>query len=236
MRGVSAELPKALIPVLGKPFILRQLELLRQQGVRRIVYSIGYLGAQIRSVLESASAPDVEMLFVDEGDQLRGTGGAVRLALDKGVLEDVFFVLYGDSYLPVSFEKVWEFFESRSAPALMTVYRNHGQFDRSNARFDSGGLVYDKKGAASSYGGQFDCIDYGLSIVRKNTVERIPAGVKFDLAELFTQLSRDRELLGYEVTDRFYEAGSPQGLKDLEAFLQQQQAMGREKSNAIAGN
>jgi hypothetical protein len=63
-------------------------------------------------------------------------------------------------------------------------------------------------------------IDYGLSVLTSAIVaERVPSGAVVDLAAVFHRLSLDGRLAGHEVTQRFYEIGSPQGLRDLEEFL-----------------
>ena len=63
-------------------------------------------------------------------------------------------------------------------------------------------------------------IDYGLSVLSKTVVEeRVPTGGVADLAEIQRELSMSGQLSGMEVKERFYEAGSPQGLRDLEAYL-----------------
>ena len=73
-----------------------------------------------------------------ERDNLLGTAGALRLAYDKGMLRDSFFVLYGDSYLPINFALVADGFRVSGRPALMTVYRNDSSLERSNAAFADG--------------------------------------------------------------------------------------------------
>ncbi len=69
---------------------------------------------------------------MDEGEQLRGTGGALSLAREQGVLDESFLVIYGDSFLPVEFAPVWQAFNASGMPAMMTVLRNEGRWDRSN--------------------------------------------------------------------------------------------------------
>ena len=218
MRSVSDSVPKNLLPLAGKPFAVHQLELLVKNGIDHIVYSIGHYGDQIREVLGNGSKWKAHIDYVDEGPELRGTGGAVRLAYDTGVLEDTFFVLYGDSYLPIDYRAPWDVFAKRNELALMTVFRNEGRFDTSNARFENGKVFYDKKAGLAGKGG-FEFIDYGLSIFRKPAIERIPTGTKYDLADLAHALSLENQLAGFEVTERFYEIGSPSGLKELEALL-----------------
>jgi NDP-sugar pyrophosphorylase family protein len=218
MRPVTHTIPKALIPVNDRPFAFHQLELLKKNGITRATFSIGFKGEQIQEAVADGAAFGLKVDYVDEGPELVGTGGAVRLAYDRDALEDVFFVLYGDSYLPIDYQAPWRAFAACDAPALMTVFRNQGQFDRSNARFADGKVFYDKKAAAEGQRG-FDFIDYGLSILRRETVASIPTKTKTDLAELYNRLSVENKLAGFEVTERFYEAGSPEGLAALERFV-----------------
>jgi len=210
----AADVPKTLVPVAGRPFADRQLAWLSEQGVSRVVYCIGHLGDQVRAYVGDGSRWDLRVSYVDEGRDLRGTGGALRLALEEGVLGDSFAVLYGDSYLRLDLGAVRAAFEKTSAPALMTVLRNENRWDASNADFD-GELVT----RYSKTEGDFEWIDYGLSLLERDVVAELPPDRPSDLAELFAQLSREGRLAGYEATERFYEIGTPEGLAELEAFL-----------------
>ena len=146
MEGVAPGLPKALVPVLGEPFAFHQLRLLASQGVRDVVLVVGHLGEQIRDAVGDGSDFGLDVSYVDEGDELHGTGGALRVALDRGALADVFGVLYGDSYLPTELAPIWEAFAAAGRPALMTVHRNEDRWDRSNAVLEAGLVVaYDKR-------------------------------------------------------------------------------------------
>lgn len=217
MRPLTDTCPKTLLPVAGKPFAWHQLSWLAQNGVTEVVYSIGHQGEQIRSYWESVESPVASLRFVDEGEQLRGTGGALRLALDHGVLDEAFFVLYGDSFLPVPLEPIWSRFASSDNPALMTVLRNEGRWDTSNVVFEDGCIaLYDKRARRPD----MLYIDYGLSALRRSLIESVPETV-FDLSSLFHNLSREGRLGGYEVHRRFYEIGSPEGLLELEQFLRE---------------
>src|SRR5467141_3511852 len=99
--AVAPDLPKALIQVAGEPFAHHQLSLLRGAGVQEVVYCIGHRGDEIRAFVGSGSRWNIRVSYVSEGRKLRGTAGALRLASDRGALAPAFFVLYGDSYLPV---------------------------------------------------------------------------------------------------------------------------------------
>jgi NDP-sugar pyrophosphorylase family protein len=214
LRPVTEKVPKSLVPVAGRPFLAHQLEMLHARGIRRAVLCIGHLGEMIRRDFGDA-AFGVKLDYSFDGEKLLGTGGAIKRALPK--LGDEFFVLYGDSYLPIEYAPVAEFFHRSGQPGLMTVYRNEGKYDASNVVFRAGEIaVYDKKSKLP----EMRHIDYGLSLFRASVFASYPADQAFDLAEVMGRLVREKQLAGYEVTERFYEMGSPAGLAELESLLQ----------------
>lgn len=216
MRPLTETCPKTLLPVKGRPFAHHQLHWLAAQGVTEAIYCIGHEGHRIRSYWDAEPSPVASIRYVDEGARLRGTGGAIRLAHEQGVLEESFLVIYGDSFLPVEYAPVWQAFQASGMPALMTVLRNEGRWDRSNAIYENGRVIlYDKTANSAMH-----YIDYGLSACRRELFTASTPEV-FDLAALFHQLSLQGQLAGYEVARRFYEIGSPAGLQDLELYLEQ---------------
>jgi NDP-sugar pyrophosphorylase family protein len=218
MRPLTDVCPKTLLPVAGRPFAWHQMQWLAGHGVDDVVYCIAHQGEQIRQYWETEPAPVRSLRYVDEGTQLRGTGGALRLAFDEGVLDESFFVLYGDSFLPVEFAPVWSAFESSGSPALMTVLKNQGRWDRSNVIYADGCVSLYAKNADPPTQARMQYIDYGLSVLRRGVIAGIAETI-FDLSALFHRLSVDGQLAGYEVTQRFYEIGSPEGLRDMEGYL-----------------
>jgi MurNAc alpha-1-phosphate uridylyltransferase len=219
MQPATSTVPKALLPVCGRPFVHHQLSWLKDQGVRDVVLCIGYRGAQLRSFVGDGGAWNVEVRYVDEGDELRGTAGALRRALDQGVLAESCTVLYGDSYLPIELPPIWRAFTQRGERALMVVFRNENRWDASNVLYE-GGLVleYDKRNAGQRP--ELVWIDYGLAVLARDLIaERIEPDSVADLADLYAELSRARVLGGLEAEERFYEVGSPAGRADLEHYL-----------------
>ena len=218
MRPLTDVCPKTLLPVAGRPFAWHQVHWLAAQGIDDVVYCIAHQGEQIRDYWASEPPPVRSLRYVDEGTQLRGTGGALRLALGERVLDDSFFVLYGDSFLPVEFAPVWSAFEASGNPALMTVLKNEGRWDRSNVIYTEGRVSLYAKNADPPTQARMQYIDYGLSVLRRDLIAGI-ADTVFDLSAVFHRLSLEGQLAGYEVMERFYEIGSPEGLRDLEKYL-----------------
>ena len=215
MKPWTDQIPKALIPVDGTPFLKYQLDYLASQGIDEVLLSIGYKGELIREFIQKIPRKDLKIEFVDEGKDLRGTGGALRLAFEKEKLQKNFFLMYGDSFLPIDFNPVWKRFLQGPEPALMTVVRNDERWDKSNACFDGNRVTLYKKGL-SQKPPEMRYIDYGLSALQRSVVtDQIPSSKLSDLADLFHRLSRDGRLAGYEIHQRFFEIGSPQGLSDF---------------------
>ena len=204
-------IPKSMLLIRGKPFLEYQLSLLRENGIREILLCVGYLSDLLERHFGDGKKFGVKLTYSYEKERLLGTGGALRNALP--FLEESFYLLYGDSYLEVSFPDVYHSLERRDCPVLITVYRNEDRWDASNVVFDKGEVkMYDKRKTAPG----MDYIDYGLAVFKRAAVEKIPAGVPYDLADLYSRLAREGKLGGREVFERFYEVGSPQGIKDFE--------------------
>lgn len=223
LRPVTETIPKALVEVAGKPFLDHQLACFAANGVTDVVLSVGYLGEQIRGFAGDGSRWGLRAQVVEEGKDLRGTAGAIRLALDQGALADEFAVAYGDSYMPIDFKTVRDSFLASGKPALMVVLRNEGKWERSNCEVQGSQVVlYDKTpGAAGSE--KFHHTDYGISFWKADEFRaRVPAGVKMDLAGVFHDLSREGKLAAYEAPSRFYEMGSPEGLEELRKLLEKE--------------
>ena len=175
---------------------------------------VGYLGEMIQHDFGDGHAFGLRLDYSFDGPKPLGTGGAIKRALP--LLGDEFFVLYGDSYLPVEYRPIAEFFRHSGKLGCMTVYRNEGRYDTSNVVFRDGEIaVYDKKNRPP----EMRHIDYGLSLFKATVFDSYSADQPFDLAEVMTKLVLEKQLAGYEVRERFYEIGSPAGLAELEALL-----------------
>lgn len=223
MRPLTERLPKPLLPVNGVPFVHYQLDRLASQGVKSIVFSVGYLGGMIRGFVGDGGRWRLKVVWVDEGGHLRGTAGAIRLAIDEGVMDEEFMVIYGDSYPLIDLPPLWKAAWGKPDPT-MAVFRNDGRWDKSNVIFKDGRVILYEKGRNDEVAIGMRHIDYGLSVLsRKVMIGQTASGEWADLADVFHRLSIEGRLSGYEVADRFYEIGSPEGFREFEAYV------GREK-------
>jgi NDP-sugar pyrophosphorylase family protein len=214
LRPITEKIPKALVEVAGRPFIEWQLEELARQGIDQVVLCTGYLGDQIQAVVGNGERLGLAVRYSPDGPVLLGTGGAVRQALP--MLGERFFVLYGDSFLPIDYAAVEQAFSESGYPALMTVLHNNDRWDKSNVHFEKGRLLrYDKQNPTS----EMQYIDYGLGVLTVDVLNKYAADVPFDLAEIYRDVSLEGRLAGFEVHERFYEIGSHQGLRETESYF-----------------
>jgi NDP-sugar pyrophosphorylase family protein len=214
LRPITETIPKALIDIAGEPFLAHQLRLLRRHGFERVVLCVGHLSEQIRDFAGDGSRFGLDIAYSQDGPRLLGTGGAIRQALP--LLGDAFAVTYGDSYLPCDYAAALAAFHDSGKPGLMSVYRNRGLWDTSNVEFAGGRiLAYDKANRTPA----MQYIDYGLGAFQRAAFEGVPAGEPYDLALLYQDLLRRGVLAAWESPDRFYEIGSPEGVRDLTEFL-----------------
>jgi NDP-sugar pyrophosphorylase family protein len=213
---LTETIPKSLVEVNGEPFLWHQLRLLRENGIDRVVLCVSHLGEQVRDSVGDGRKFGVHIDYSFDGPTLLGTAGALQRA--QPLLGESFFVLYGDSYLPIDWRSVEAAFRASGKAGLMTVYRNESQWDTSNVEFVDGRIVaYNKK----LRNPRMRHIDYGLGVLHAAALARVPDGKSWDLATLYQELVDARELAAFEASNRFYEIGSFGGIEELCAYLTQ---------------
>lgn len=216
LRPLTARIPKVLVEVAGQPFAVHQLELLRRHGLTDVVFCVGHLGEQVQAALGNGRRWGMNLLYVFDGPVLLGTGGALRRALPW--LGESFLVLYGDSYLDCDYAAAEQAFRASGKLGLMTVFYNANQWDRSNVLLVEGQIQrYDKQHPTPD----MQYIDYGLGAFHAQVFDGYSRDQPLDLAVVYQDLAAQDQLAGFEVTQRFYEIGSPTGLEETRAFLLQ---------------
>jgi NDP-sugar pyrophosphorylase family protein len=211
---VASTTPKSLVNIAGRPFLHHQLELLREQGVVKVVLCIGHLGEQILESVGDGSSFGLRVTYSTDGARLKGTAGAIKQALP--LLSDPFFVLYGDSFLACDFQAVQQSYEVAGTLSLMTVFHNDGRWDASNVEYKDGVIVaYDKV----RHSDKMRHIDYGLGVFDHRAFADVAEFGSCDLATIYQSLLVRNELAGHEVSERFHEIGSVAGLEETRRYL-----------------
>lgn len=214
MYPVTESTPKAMIKVVGEPFIAHQLRLLARNGITRVVVCCGHLGQQIVDFVGDGAVFGCAVSYSHDGRSLLGTGGALRKALP--LLGERFLVMYGDSWLDTDFRAFARAFLDSGQPAMMSVFHNASRWDTSNVEYvDNVIRRYDKVHRTPV----MQHIDWGLGGLSAAAFAGFPEATAFDLAEVYQALVAEGRLAGYEMFERFYEIGSPQGLAETDRLL-----------------
>lgn len=215
---MTETVPKPMLPVLGRPFLEYQLEMLEGNGITRFVLLVSYLGEAIEDYFRSRLRPFVEIHYSYEPVPL-GTGGALKNAAP--LLEDEFLVVNGDTFLDIDYAALVEQFQMQNVEATIAAYRNRSGTVPSNLSVDKNGRVlqYQKQRPTGEY------VDAGVVAAKKTVLERVPAAEKSSFEqEVFPALILKGQLTAWRTDQPFFDMGTPAGLKMLEQHLNNRQS------------
>lgn len=217
LRPLTEQTAKAMTHVSGTPFLLHLLKLLRGEDVNDIILCIGYLGKQIRDFFEDGESLGVKIKYSEEKEELLGTGGALMQAQD--LLDEHFFVINGDTYLPVDYSEVERAFFNHGKKTLMVVYDNQEDTGvKNNVELDSDLMV--KRYNKESPDPDLKYVEAGVLVLRREALNFVEEGCSVSLEKgLYPPLIQQRDLVAYVTKQRFYDIGTPERKRTFEKFL-----------------
>jgi NDP-sugar pyrophosphorylase family protein len=213
---LTRHVPKALVPVGGRPFLWYPLRWAARCGVREVVLCIGHLGDQVRQWLGTGRRLGLAVAYSDDGGRPLGTGGALRRA--EPLLDRRFLLLYGDTYWPADLGALYRDLATRGALAVMgLVACGTGCGVRPNAALLGGRVVrYDKEAP----GPGLTHADAGVLALRRAALALLPREGPSSLErDLYPELARRGRLAGWTASVAFHDIGTPEGLRGFERFL-----------------
>jgi len=199
LRPLSGKIAKSMMEIEGKPFLEHQLELLKKNDIFDMIFCIGYKGEQIKNYFGDGRQFGVKIRYSREKEKLLGTGGALKKA--ENLLDEVFLVIYGDSYLPFNFKTVIDYFNKFNKLGLMVIYKNQNRYEKSNVLVkDNLVKQYNKENPTK----EMKYVDYGVSIFKKEALKLLPKDTPCDLSRLHLSLIKKNQLMAFESKIRFY--------------------------------
>jgi len=206
LRPRFGDLPKPLAPLGGRPFLARQLEWLRQHGVREAVLCVGYGADQVRDALGDGSAFGLHMSYSEEEEPL-GTGGALRHA--AAWVNGPTLVLNGDTLVegdPWVLERArWE----HGAAGAVALFETDDAAARGRVECDDAGRItrfVEKDPAARGTA----WVNGGLYAFAPALWSRIPGGVSSLERDVLPVLAGEGALVGVRMQGTFYDIGTPE--------------------------
>jgi histidinol-phosphate phosphatase family protein len=214
LRPITDTVPKPMIPFHGKPFVEYIIEMLVEQGFRKVVLLLGYLHEKVTEHFGNGEKWGIEIQY--SITPVEDDTGA-RLAKAKHLFDPLFVLLYCDNYWPMPFEAMWKVYTTANVDALVTVYMNHDGYTKNNIRIGGDGFieVYDKSRQTPGLQG----VDIGFFILKKEIIDLIPEGNHNFEKAVLPQLIAQRNIVTFRTEHRYYSVGSHERLVLTEQFL-----------------
>ena len=203
-----------MILVEGKPFLEYEINLFKRQSVDDFVICVGYKGEAIRNYFGNGRGLGVHIRYSDDGEQLLGTAGSVKNA--EALLSDRFFITYGDAYPIVDITAAERSFFQSGKLALMVVCRNSNRYGRSNTVVEDGLVTFYSKLDSTR---KMEYIEFGVTFMQKKALGLIQRDYPVDLESLYGKIVCMKEMAAFEVEQRIYDIGSPEGLAEFRKFV-----------------
>ena len=132
-RAIREDIPKALAPIRGNPFIDLLLDDLVSQGFRRLILATGFMGNQIEHHVKLRN--DAEYIISCEPQPL-GTGGSIKYA-EPHFRSDPVLVMNGDSRIEYIFSDLLNFHLTKQAEMTMLLSKVTRGIDYGNVEMDA---------------------------------------------------------------------------------------------------
>jgi mannose-1-phosphate guanylyltransferase len=217
LRPLTLTTPKAMTPVLGRPFLEHVLAWLCRHEVRDITLLLGYLPDPIRAHLGDGSAFGVRLSYVTEDEPL-GSGGAIKQL--EAELDEPFFALNGDIYTDLDLGAMLGAHRRAAAELSIALVRVDDPSAYGVVALDGEGWITRFVEKPRREEAPSDLINAGVWLFEPSAVRRIAAG-RFSMVEqeLFPELASARRLLGHTAPCYWMDAGTPQRYLQLHRDL-----------------
>lgn len=208
--SVNSEIPKAMIPICGKPIIEREVEMAKRYGFTDFLFITGYLGDQIESYFGDGSRWGVHIDYYRETKPL-GTAGALGLLRDQ--LTEDFFVFYGDTVMDINMHRMMEYHLSKHADATLFLHPNDHPYDSDIVDIDTDGRVrgfYIKPHPDGLVA--HNIVNAALFIFSPSVLEHIEPGEKCHIEKhvLPRCLKAGKKVYGYITAEYIKDMGTPE--------------------------
>ena len=213
LRALYPELPKCLVPVLGKPYLNRLFDWLYARDVDAIHLACGYRAHDVESWLTRQPPHPSVTLSVEP--EPRGTGGGLKF-VEAFVRDDPFLVLNGDSFMPNL--DLRTLVKSHRGGLTLAVTRIEAAGRFGTVEFEPDGRItafLEKADRAAGW------VNGGVYVANRSLLNRIPAGRAVSLeTELFPALAAEGKMRAVPAAAPLLDIGTPDGLAAAERYFQ----------------
>lgn len=225
LASVTKNIPKPMVSINGKPLLEYQIENLKENGVQDIILIIGHLGDVIRNHFGDGSEYGIHIRYYVEETPF-GTAGA--LAKIKEQLEKTFFLVFGDLFININYDRFLKFHQKKGALVTLFAHPNSHPYDSDIIIADENqrvtGWSYKKEVRTTDYN---NLVNAGLYVMEKtavNEIAKVQAAKdeeKVDLEkEIIIPLISKYPIFAYHSTEYVKDIGTPDRLIKVTADFQ----------------
>lgn len=208
LHSVFCSGPKSMAPIAGKPFLYYLLRTLQYAGFRRVVLCVGYKHERIEEWAGDGSELGLRIAFSVE-DQPLGTGGALRLAVERYRIKGTLLAMNGDSLVQLDFFQMLCAHIAHGAVATVGLARVDSTFRYGRVDIDEAGRIraFAEKSGESSPG----LINSGVYVFQSEVFAEIPAERAVSLErQVLPGLISGRRLFSFSTQGQFIDIGVPE--------------------------
>lgn len=207
LRPLTYEVPKALIPVKGKPILEYTIELLRKYQVKDLILAVGHLGGKIRDHFGDGSRFGIKILYSRE-DKPLGTAGALKLAR-KHLNEAPFLVIHGDVLTKIDLGSLLSFHQSHGGVATMALAIVKDVSGVETVSLD-GYKIKEFFRTPGEKKLKTGLVNAGIYVFQPEIFKYIPRFRVKMLEDIFPGLAKKGKLYGYPFSEPWYDVSTPE--------------------------
>ncbi len=207
LKTIISDLPKPMAPIMNVPFLTYQLNYLKYFGIKKVIFSVGYLSEKIIAHYNQ-SFENISIEYSIEKNPL-GTGGGIRMAMSN-LNEDLVLILNGDSFFDLNLEQFYNLhFEQKAEFSLALRYVNNSE-RYGNIEFNSSNQItsFIEKNQLNQSG----YINAGVYILSKKLyLQNTKPNINFSIEKDFFEKQLNQLIIkGFEFKDYFIDIGIPE--------------------------
>ena len=207
LKTIISDLPKPMAPIMNVPFLTYQLNYLKHFGIKKVIFSVGYLSEKIIAHYNQ-SFENISIEYSIEKNPL-GTGGGIRMAMSN-LKEDLVLILNGDSFFDLDLEQFYNLhLEQKSDFSLALRYVNNSE-RYGNIEFNSSNQItsFIEKNQLNQSG----YINAGVYILSKKLyLQNTKPDINFSIEKDFFEKQLNQLIIkGFEFKDYFIDIGIPE--------------------------
>ncbi|MDD2807305.1 MAG: nucleotidyltransferase family protein [Patescibacteria group bacterium] len=208
MRPFTYEMPKAMIPLNGRPVLEHIIENFRRYEVRELVISIGHQGNKIKQYFGDGSKFGVKITYLEQGLAETGTAAPI-LQAKKIVGDNPFFVYYADVLAAVDLDDMVDFHTSNNGLVTMALTSVNRSSNWGVVRLQ-GNRVYSFLEKPDQRKNLSNIINAGFYIFNPKIFDYLKPETKRLEKDIFPKLVEQRKMFGYMFAGQWFDVGNPE--------------------------